>query len=74
MSDPLDDLLARARALPPMTDDERAEQQLDFTYGNLALSTHHKPVKAAFAAASRRFGWSEERFELWAAGRAWRTL
>ncbi len=80
MSDPLDhdldldELMGQARALPPMTADQSVEQRLDFSYGNLACSTNHKPVKAAFAAISRRFGWSELRFERWAAGKQWRTL
>lgn len=33
----IDDLLARARAAPPMTERQQAEQRASFVYGNLAL-------------------------------------
>jgi hypothetical protein len=73
-SETFEELLERVRSLPPMTDDQRAKQAMSFAYGNLACSTHHKPVRAAFAAVARRYGWSGERFERWAADKEWATL
>jgi hypothetical protein len=60
--------------LPPMTEDQRIEQRLDFVYGNLVCSTNHRPVRAAFATIAKSMGWSAERFEKWAAERAWRAI
>jgi hypothetical protein len=39
-------LMNDAEKLPPMTEDERNAQRLDFAYGNLACSANHKPVRA----------------------------
>ena len=72
--DRLEELLEEARRLPPMTDEQREEQRLDFAYGNLACSTNHKPVLEAFWAVASGRGWTRERFAKWAAGREWRTL
>jgi hypothetical protein len=70
----LETLLERAWALPPPTKEERDEQALWFTYGNLAASTNHKPSLVAFWEIARdRFGWSPERFIKWADGRQWRS-
>jgi hypothetical protein len=73
MATELEELMALARRLPPMSPRAREEQALDFAYGNLAASTHHKPTREAFADLARARGWTDERFERWALGRAWRT-
>jgi hypothetical protein len=59
------------RRLPPMTQHQRQEQTLDFAYGNLALSTNHRPIKSAFEHIAKALGWTEEEFALWATGRKW---
>lgn len=41
----IDDLLERARALPPMTDEQRREQRINFAWGNLACSTNHRVAR-----------------------------
>jgi len=58
-------LMNDAEKLPPMTEDERNAQRLDFAYGNLAASTHHKPERAAFAKLAFDLGWSSEKFDGW---------
>ena len=63
-------LMEDAKKLPPMTEVERQEQALNFTYGNLAASTRHKPQRAAFAKIAREeYGWSEATFAAW-----WKTI
>jgi hypothetical protein len=52
---------------------DREAQAMDFAYGNLAASTNHMPTREAFAALAAKRGWSPEAFEVWAAGREWRT-
>jgi hypothetical protein len=64
-------LLAKVKALPPMTPDERVAQALSFAYGNLACSTNHKPERRAFRAIALERGWTEERFNEWAAQHHW---
>lgn len=60
-------LMERVRRLPPPTPDQQFEQALSFTYGNLALTTHHQPVREIFWELARdRGGWSRERFDKWA--------
>lgn len=68
----LADLIRRARALPPPTGRERQEQALSFAYGNLALSTNHKPSRKTFVAlAISHYGWTIDEAEAWAAKHAW---
>jgi hypothetical protein len=71
VSDALEVLLAKVRMLPPMTPRQREEQALDWTYGNLACSTNHRPVRAAFETIAMQRGWTAEQFEQWAAGKEW---
>lgn len=59
------------RALPPMTRRQAEEQRLDFTYGNLACSTNHKPRREVFKEIALGRGWTEEQFDKWADGREW---
>lgn len=57
-----------------MTRDQEEAQALDFAYGNLACSTNHRPMRAAFADVARdRYGWTDQRFAAWAAGKKWWT-
>lgn len=37
-----EDLLEKARNLPPMTEAQKEEQRRSFAYGNLACSTNHR--------------------------------
>jgi hypothetical protein len=77
MTDTIDDafdfaeLLEKVRKLPPMTPDEKFAQRLDFAYGNLACSTNHKPTREAFAELAKGYGWSFQRFAVWAEGKEW---
>jgi hypothetical protein len=71
VSDALEALLEKVRALPPMTPRQREEQALDWTYGNLACSTNHKPARLAFAKVALSRGWTPEGFEAWAADKEW---
>ncbi len=68
----LAELIKIARALPPMTREEVEEQAVCFAYGNLACTTNHKPVRAAFETMCLGRGWSKERFAAWAKDREWR--
>jgi predicted HAD superfamily Cof-like phosphohydrolase len=67
-------LRAMARDLPAMTEEQLAEQRLDFAYGNLAIDG--KASRSAFKILATTtvdggLGWSEERFDAWAADRKW---
>lgn len=63
----LQELLDRARQLPPATTEEQHERAMSFAYGNLAMTTKHKPSRAAFEKlAAYRYGWSAEKFKAWA--------
>lgn len=65
-------LLQKARELPPPTERHRQEQALSFTYGNLALSSNHKPSYQAFLRlAIDRYGWTPGEFQIFAASREW---
>jgi hypothetical protein len=65
-------LKEEVRKLPPMTPEQRFENALDFSYGNLALSSRHKPSKSAFRIlAIQQGGWSEDKFEAWALDKEW---
>jgi hypothetical protein len=69
----LEELIEEAKRLPPMTPRQRQEQSLNFTYGNLASSTNHKPSLVAFQrAAVIGFGWTEIEFAAWSRGKEWR--
>lgn len=46
-------------------------QRLSFAYGNLACSTNHRPVRAAFEEVALGMGVSPEDFAAWAADREW---
>lgn len=69
MIDP--DLLAKARAMPPMTERQTQEQRLNFAHGNLACTTNHRPHLGAFWALAHRMGWTAEEFIAWAETRRW---
>jgi len=71
VSDEFEAVLEKVRALPPMTPRQREEQALGWAYGNLACSTNHKPVRAAFEATALDRGWTTEQFERWAADKEW---
>ena len=64
-------LKAIVAELPPMTSRERAEQRLDFAYGQLAASTRHKPQREAFKTIALEDGWTAEQFKAWADQHAW---
>jgi hypothetical protein len=59
------------RDLPQMTDEQKQEQAFDFTYGNLACTSNHRPKLAIFAAIAKERGWSDERFAKWSAQKEW---
>ena len=70
----LEELIEEVRRLPPMTERQKQEQTLDYSYGNLAASTRHKPSLFAFQrAAVLDFGWTEAEFAAWARGKEWRS-
>lgn len=55
-----------------MTPDQQLEQALDFAYGNLACTTHHRPSKEVFKTLAMERGMSATWFELWASKREWK--
>lgn len=63
-----DDLVELVKRAPQPSKKERDLQAIGFAYSNLAMSTNHKPSRAAFKllAMSDRFGWSEAEFDEWA--------
>jgi len=67
----LKSLVEAARKLPPPTRDQLDEWSLAFSYDNLACTMNHKPRRDAFKQVATRMGWSEERFDKWAAEREW---
>lgn len=64
-------LIEAVRKLPPMTERQRKEQALDFAYGQLAASTHHKPSRSVFLRIAREDGWTLQEFARWQKGRQW---
>lgn len=51
------------------------EQRLSFAYDNLALTSNHRPSRAAFKKiATRDYGWTDVEFDEWADGLEWREL
>lgn len=68
-----DELRAKARALPPMTDHQKAMQRLDFAYGNLAIDG--KASRSAFkiiaTTRAEGLGWTDAQFEAWAKNKTW---
>jgi hypothetical protein len=67
----LEDLIKRAKGLPPMTERQREVQRFDFAYGNLACTTNHKPTRQAFALLAKSRGWTAPQFTEWAEDKAW---
>ena len=65
------ELLEKARKLPPMTPDQKFEQELCFAYGQLVCTTNHKPSRVAFAKLAQEYGWSFQKFAAWADGKEW---
>lgn len=55
-----------------MTPRDWEEQRMSLAYGNLACSTNHHPMRAAFAKLAAKKGWTVEEFDAWAEGREWR--
>lgn len=74
MFDKYQELKAKLASLPPPSEFDRQKQALDFAYGNLAASTNHRPSREAFKKlAKERYGWTDEQFDEFAAGRSgWR--
>jgi hypothetical protein len=68
------ELLARAKALPPMTVREAAHQAADWAYGNLACSSNHKPNREAFRKLLSERGWTDNEFDEWANDKMWWQL
>jgi hypothetical protein len=67
-----DTLRGLLRRLRPTTPRERQEQALSIVYGNLALSSNHRPTREAFRAlALGRFRWTDSEFDAWAKDREW---
>ncbi len=64
-------LLEQAANLPEPTRREREEQAFSFAYGNLAMSTNHKPVRKYFKDLALSRGWTENEFEGWADTKTW---
>lgn len=73
----LDRLIAEAKArfealTPAQQQRHREEQAMSFAYGNLAMSSRHKPQREAFRKlATERYGWDDATFAQWAEGRQW---
>lgn len=68
--DRLAELLAQAMQYEP-TPREREEQVFSLAYGNLAMTTNHRPSRAGFAKMAEERGWTKEEFDVWAATRQW---
>jgi len=51
--------LEKVKALPPMSEEQRLEQAIDFTFGNLACSTNHKASREAIAALVWKNAWKK---------------
>jgi hypothetical protein len=47
-------------------------QAINFSYGQLAASEHHRPVREAFAKLAAEIGMAPEEFEAWAADKKWK--
>ena len=71
MSKKLNDLIAKAKKLPPMTKRQRDERDMDFAYGNFACSSNHKPQRLAFRQVAQSRGWTQEEFDKWAEDKVW---
>jgi len=55
----------------PHTDRAWQEQALSFVWGNLAISSDHKPSKDVFRKiAAERYGWTDADFDAWWAKRS----
>ena len=67
-----EELVERARALPPMSKDQRDEQTLCFAYGNLGLTHEGCSRKAFKKLAAEKYGWSSDRFDAWSFGKEWK--
>lgn len=63
-------MLDNARKIK-MTPEQQLEQSLDFAYGNLGCSTHHRPSREAFKTLAMERGMSETWFNIWASQRVW---
>ena len=57
--DTLEELLAKVRAMPDMTDEERIVQKINWVWGNLSASTNHQPLPETREAFERDI-WREE--------------
>ena len=70
-------LKERARALPEMTPQQKAEQRLDWSYGNLAIDGRAQRASfkrhAMLPLGDFGCGWTEEQFDVWAKDKEWRT-
>jgi hypothetical protein len=64
----IDDWMKHCRV---MTGSEQILQGIDFAYGNLAASTHHRPRRGAFKGLALDRGLSDETFEEWADTKEW---
>lgn len=71
MAETLDELLEKVRKLPPMTEEEKDLQAIDWIWGQLACSTNHKPRREVFKKMALARGWTEERFDKWADTKEW---
>jgi hypothetical protein len=72
MKPTFEELLEKARNLPPMTEDEKSEQGLNFSYGNLALTRVGCSRLAFKKLAMEKYGWSSDRFDTWSFGKEWK--
>lgn len=62
----------RFNALPPEEQARHQElQSFSFAYGNLAMTTNHKPTRDAFRTMAIRRGWTEAEFDAWALELEW---
>lgn len=64
-------LIEQVRKLPKMTGEEHLLQAISFSYGNLAMTTNHKPTRAAFRKVWVDIGLAESKFDAWADQHQW---
>lgn len=58
--------------MSPVTQYRYQCDALDFVFGNLSLSTHHKPARESFfKVAHELYAWDRETFDAWARSKEW---
>ena len=61
LDEKLKEALKWAKTLPPMTEEQKLEQSIDWVFGNLAASSNHKIPREAIAALVWKNAWLQQR-------------